>query len=353
MKKIIKIIVVIIGIALLGVAGLLLYLRITEYRPEDTETVTISENGDQKELSTEDEVTILTYNIGYGALSKEEDFFMDGGDTVQVESKEIIQKNIKGITEQIQKQDADVVFLQEADRDSKRSYHIDELQEIYNSLGGSVAFAPNFMCNFIPYPWPPIGKVNSGIATISQYQMTRAQRIAFPSSFKWPVSMCNLKRCLLVERAPISGTDKEMVFVNLHLEAYDSGEGKLLQSKILADLMNEEYEKGNYVVAGGDFNQTFSCVDAEKYPVKNEDYFVAGQLPEDYFGDGWQIVMDDTVPTSRLLNEPYDPDSEDTQYYMLDGFIVSPNLEIAELETQDYGFTYSDHNPVRMTVRFK
>jgi uncharacterized membrane protein (Fun14 family) len=60
MKKIIKIIVVIIGIALLGVAGLLLYLRITEYRPEDTETVTISENGDQKELSTEDEVTILT-----------------------------------------------------------------------------------------------------------------------------------------------------------------------------------------------------------------------------------------------------------------------------------------------------
>jgi endonuclease/exonuclease/phosphatase family metal-dependent hydrolase len=353
MKKIIKIIVGIVGIALLGVAGLLLYLRITEYRPEDTETVTISENGSQKELSAEDEVTILTYNIGYGALSKEEDFFMDGGDTVQVESKEIIQKNIKGITEQIQKQDADVVFLQEADRDSKRSYHIDELQEIYSSLGGSVAFAPNFMCNFIPYPWPPIGKVNSGIATISQYQMTQAQRIAFPSSFKWPVSMCNLKRCLLVERAPISGTDKEMVFVNLHLEAYDSGEGKLLQSKILADLMNEEYEKGNYVVAGGDFNQTFSCVDAGKYPVKNDDYFVAGQLPEDYFGDGWQIVMDDTVPTSRLLNEPYDPDSEDTQYYMLDGFIVSPNLEIAQLETQDYGFTYSDHNPVRMTVRFK
>jgi endonuclease/exonuclease/phosphatase family metal-dependent hydrolase len=353
MKKIMNILLVMIGVILLGVVLLLLYLRITEYRPEDTETVTIIEGEDEKELSYEDAVSILTYNIGYGALSKEEDFFMDGGKTVQVDSKDVILKNIEGITKQIQEQNADVVFLQEADRDSKRSYGIDELQSISNSIGGSMAFAPNFVCKFIPYPWPPIGKVNSGIAILSKYQTANAQRIAFPSSFRWPVSMCNLKRCLLVERAQISGTDKEMVFVNLHLEAYDSGEGKLLQSKILADLMNEEYEKGNYVIAGGDFNQTFSCVDESKYPVKNEDYFVAGQLPEDYFGDGWQIVMDDTVPTSRLLNEPYDPDSENTQYYMLDGFIVSPNLEIEELETQDYGFTYSDHNPVRITVKFK
>ena len=43
-----------------------------------------------------------------------------------------------------------------------------------------------------------------------------------------------------------------MVF-NLHLEAYDNGEGKIAQSKKLADVLSQEYAKGNYVIAGGDF----------------------------------------------------------------------------------------------------
>ena len=36
-----------------------------------------------------------------------------------------------------------------------------------------------------------------------------------------------------------------------------------------------------------------------------------------------------------------------TQHYVLDGFIVSPNIEVLSVETQSLGFRYSDHNPVR------
>ncbi|MDO4941231.1 MAG: endonuclease [Lachnospiraceae bacterium] len=352
MKKLIKVCLSIVGLILIAVLGLLIYLRMTEYRPEEKERVAV-EGTSTKKLNQDDVISILTYNIGYGALSQTEDFFMDGGKTIQPDSKKIVQENLKGIGDQLKEQDADVYFLQEADRDSKRSYYVDEVQELWEGVEGTQAFAPNFSCRFVPYPLPPIGKVYGGITTLNRYDVINAERIAFPSSFRWPVSMCNLKRCLLVERTPVEGMEKEVVFINLHLEAYDSGEGKMRQSKILADVMKSEYEKGNYVIAGGDFNQSFSCVDSAKYPVKNTDYFTAGEFPEEYFGDGWQIVMDDEVPTSRLLNEPYDKNSNDTQYYMLDGYIVSPNIKIIDLETQDYDFQYTDHNPVKIKIKLK
>ena len=61
------------------------------------------------------------------------------------------------------------------------------------------------------------------------------------------------------------------MLVNLHLEAYDSGEGKIAQTKLLVEFLEQEYAKGNYVIAGGDFNQTFSREDMEQYPVINPD----------------------------------------------------------------------------------
>ena len=34
------------------------------------------------------------------------------------------------------------------------------------------------------------------------------------------------------------------------------------------------------------------------------------------------------------------------QYYVIDGFLCSPNVTVLSLETLDAGFRYSDHNPV-------
>lgn len=176
-------------------------------------------------------------------------------------------------------------------------------------------------------------------------------RKALPGSFSWPVSMCQLKRCLLVERVPLEGTEQELVLVNLHLEAYDSdGGGKKAQTKVLYELLQREYEKGNYVIAGGDFNQTFDTVPEDLYPLKFTDHFMPGRIDTSVLGEGWTFANDVSAPTSRLLNEPYDPDSENTQYYMLDGFILSPNVTLTAVKTLDEGFAYTDHNPVRVDV---
>jgi hypothetical protein len=39
-----------------------------------------------------------------------------------------------------------------------------------------------------------------------------------------------------------------------------------------------------------------------------------------------------------------------TQYFSIDGFLVSPNVDVASVKTLDLGFEYSDHNPVLLTV---
>ena len=41
---------------------------------------------------------------------------------------------------------------------------------------------------------------------------------------------------------------------------------------------------------------------------------------------------------------------ENTQYYVIDGFILSPNIMLRNVETLDCGFENSDHNPVEISV---
>lgn len=369
-KKILMILGVILGVVLLAAIGLFTWLTITEYRPEAEEPVAlyylVPEAGDAGEegswaegFSSEGETldrssfTLLSWNLGYCALGSESDFFMDGGKEIRPASKELIQKNLDGICSILSAQDADFLLLQEVDSDSKRSYGVNEMTALRDKLGRTCAYALNYSCSYVPYPWPPIGKVHAGLLTCSRYAVSEATRISLPCPFSWPVSMVNLKRCLLVSRIPLAGSEKELVLVNLHLEAYDDGEGKLAQARQLREFLAAEYEKGNYVVAGGDWNQLFPDTESA-WPNTHRELWTPNLLDETELAEGWHYVWDETVPSCRLLNQPYDPtDAENTQYYVIDGFLISPNLSVERVETLDAGFAYSDHNPVALTLRLE
>ena len=350
MKKTLKIIGIVlgalIGVALLAAVAVITWLSVTEYKPEPVEPVEIASN--VKAPLDRGEFTVLSWNIGYCALGEESEFFMDGGKEVRPDDKSIIRKNYAGILAAIRAENPEFVLLQEADSDSRRSYSFDQTAAFRKDLGGSSAYALNYRCNFVPFPMPPIGKVSSGLLTFSDYGIREAKRISLPCPFSWPVRAANLKRCLLITRIPIDATEKELVLVNLHLEAYDDGEGKKAQTEQLLTLLSEEYRKGNYVIAGGDWNQVFPGT-LETYPIHVENW-LPGVLDAAEIGE-WSFAYDDSVPTCRLLNQPYDPaDAENTQYYVIDGFLVSPNLKISSVETLDQGFACSDHNPVLLTV---
>ena len=74
-------------------------------------------------------------------------------------------------------------------------------------------------------------------------------------------------------------------------------------------------------------------------------------MDDDFLPDDYSFAIDITKPTCRLLNRPYDKTSPNTQYYIIDGFIVSSNIKINKVETIDQDFLYSDHNPVSLSLQ--
>ena len=350
MKKILKFLLIVI-LAVIAAAALLFgWLTAAEYRPAPVEDAEVLRTGENASLAVGDSVTVLSWNVGYGGLGKDSDFFMDGGKDSKSADRETVGRYLEGIHRTIVDQDPDLVLLQEVDTDSSRTYGIDERDLLAQGMS-SQTFAYNYSCPFVPIPMPPIGKVHSGLFTMTNgVEIERAERISLPCPFTWPTRIANLKRCLLVSYLPVAGSDKQLVLVNLHLEAYDDGEGKVAQTNQLREFITAEYEKGNYVIAGGDFNQIFPGSLA-RYPNTHPENWEPGVLDANLLPDGWALAYDLRTPTCRLLNQPYDPsDTVGTQYYVIDGLIVSPNLTVKSVETIDAQFENSDHNPVRLEL---
>ncbi len=360
MKKFLKVLGAILLICIFVVVTLIGYLTIDEFKPEDIESLEISGNeGDEIEIGNA--TTVMTWNLGYGALGDNADFFMDGGKMVYTADEDRVRENLSAISAKISEVNPDILYIQEIDLNASRSYFIDELQTIRESTDapiseGQYAFAPNYKVSYVPLPVPPIGKVYAGLAFLSDVKITSADRYSLPCPFKWPLRIINLKRCLQIMRAPVKDSDKELILINLHLEAYDEGEGKILQTKMLKELMLAEIDKGNYVIVAGDFNQTFSDTDISMYPVL-EGKWKAGEIDVTEFSKNVSFFADNTVPTCRSLDIPLDKaenkDPEHFQYYMLDGYIVSSNIQVNEVHTLDLGFKNSDHNPVVMNFSLK
>ena len=346
--KILKALLCIVGVLVLLLVLAVGVFTVAEYRPADTESV-IAQQETEAVLETGKPLTIVSWNCGYGALGDNADFFMDGGSSVYTADRARVESNLAGIRDALKALNPDFLILQEVDINSARSYSLDERGVLREALpGASESFAYNFNTLFVPYPIPPMGHVESGMYTLSTAVPGSSARISLPVPFSWPIRLFNLKRCLLVSRFPVKYSDRELVLINLHLEAYDDGEGKEAQARQLTALMQEEYAKGNYVIAGGDFNQRFTNIDQSAYPVY-EGMWQPGVIDAASFGSDFTLLMDNSFPTCRSLDRAYaGADKEGFQFYLIDGFIVSANVHAESVKTLNYDFTCTDHNPVRM-----
>ena len=347
LRILLKALLILLGVVILTVAIVLGWLTATEYKPADVETLTVTAGARHDQAQIGKLYKLVTLNVGYAGLGRDEDFFMDGGKNVQPKNQAEVTDNLSGLLSALSLQAADVCFVQETDVNSKRSYYTDESDYFGRGLAMGSAFAYNYRCAFVPFPWPPIGQVESGITTLNNLEVTEATRESLPVPFSWPLRVANLKRCLLVERLPIADSEKTLVLVNLHMEAYSSEDGRKAQMAMLFKLMKMELQNGNYVIAGGDFNQAFPG-SLEKYPLPDHPYWVPGSLIEDELPEGFHFAYDMSVPTCRALDKPYGGNRDGLVAYVIDGFIVSSNVKVNSVETIDLNFRNTDHQPVAM-----
>jgi len=356
MKKAIRIIIAVI-LAIILIAALYIgYVFITYHRLGDNIKLTPTAAVSSEEFKTGAEYKVVSWNIGFGAYESDYGFFMDGGKQSWAWSKERLDANLKTIGEKISAQNAALYLIQEVDFDSTRTYHLDERTYMQGALAGySNTFAQNYDSSFLFYPiTQPHGANKAGLMTFSKTQITSAIRRELPIEDSF-MKFLDLDRCYSVNRIAVEG-GKELVLYNFHLSAYTSdGTIATEQLKLLLSDMQAEYKKGNYCIAGGDFNKDLLGDSSVYFGSSDIEYTWAQPIPEETF-NGYDIKLvaplDEKapVPSCRNADGPY----HKGQYVLtVDGFLVSANVEVSEANVIDLQFAYSDHNPVYMTFELK
>lgn len=170
-----------------------------------------------------------------------------------------------------------------------------------------------------------------------------------------PMKFVDLDRCYVVSRIPVEN-GRELCLYNIHLSAYTKdGSIREEQIEMLSGDMQQEYEKGNYVVCAGDFNQDLYGNSAEIFHSRQETPGWAEAFPKEMLGEGLRLqlpeVDENLVPTCRNADRPYV--KGENFVTVLDGFILSENVECTAVENIDAGFRYSDHNPVLLTFQLE
>jgi hypothetical protein len=110
LKKIVKILAIIIAAVIVFAGGLLVFMTATEYKPADVEPLNVK-GAAEESYSLGDQLTIMSWNIGYGALGDNADFFMDGGEMVKSASEERVQENMDGIMSTIETIEPDMLIV--------------------------------------------------------------------------------------------------------------------------------------------------------------------------------------------------------------------------------------------------
>jgi endonuclease/exonuclease/phosphatase family metal-dependent hydrolase len=353
LKKVLKGVLILIAVLILSFIGLIVYAVISDYKPKEKEM--ISQSDSPSLLKDSHTFSLLTWNIGYAGLDKDMDFFMDGGTKVITPENRCLE-NLSGISDFLVKNDTiDFILIQEIDRNSKRSYRIDQYEKVTGILSGHRPFfAINYKVFFVPVPPAnPMGKVLSGIAIYSKFIPESSIRYSLPGHYGFPTQLFQLDRCFMVNRYKTEN-GKELVLINTHNEAFDKG-GNIRKAQMarLREFVLNEYNSGNYVITGGDWNQ---------YPPDFKPAFTANKgftglignfnlvgIESGYMPDDWKWIYDPATPSFRTVMKSYDPATTPTS--ICDIFLISPNIESVSVKCQHLGFTNSDHNPVIIQVK--
>lgn len=375
-RTLLKVILGVVIACAAAFAAYAIYLEVGYYRIPDGQE--ISNEGTQSAADSTDPAadsatntlqagqtyTALTYNIGFGAYTPDYTFFMDTGvmadgtptrgTSGKAASKESVvtctEGDINVVTTAASGTSPDFVLLQEVDDDSDRSYHVNQRQMLEEALTEDAAyFASNFHSGFLAYPIPDFhGSVSAGLLTLSDVTATNVTRRSYPIDESWPTKFFDLDRCFVVLRYPVSD-GHELVLINSHMSAYDEG-GTVREQQLalLTEVLSEERAKGNYVIAGGDWNHAL-CGSVDLYPSEQQVPSWVAVLDESDLPEGFSVVRPinlEQVASCHGDDIPYEKGV--TYTVTVDGFIVSDNVTATD-ETLDLGFEYSDHNPVLLS----
>lgn len=338
------------GTLLIIVLSYVLYVVCSYSRIPDKQNLTIEGTALKEEVLLNNEYTIVTQNLGFGAYVQDFTFFMDGGKESRARSKEGVINTINEGIDKVLSLNPDFVFFQEVDIDATRSFHVNQYEMIKRKFSNSsFVSAINYDSAYLMYPFfKPHGASLSSLLTVSDFTITSSIRRSLQISTSFS-KFLDLDRAFSVSRVNVEN-GRELILINVHTSAYGSSDNiRDEQIEKLSEVMELEYLKGNYVICGGDFNHDFTGNSSKMLNGDDAEFGWAQPFPIELFPSGFErcINYKDNVflPTCRNCDVPYE---EGNFTIIVDGFIVSPNVKCVEVSNIYTAFTYSDHCPVKM-----
>lgn len=386
MKKALKIILSLVCVILVLAAGYVAYVLLSYSRIGDV-PLTVENEAGEDALSAGKEYTVTSYNVGFGAYQQDYTCVLDecyvlrdgswetvSGKNLKAFSEADARRNTEGAAKTIAELAPDFALFQEADLDSDRCRHINQIKTFRDALPGkSSVYCSNFHTPFFCYPVNDMmGKAESGLLTLSRVNIQKADRHEFCVTDNIIDRNFDLDRCFSVSYLDVEG-GKQLALINLHMSAYDEGGViRAEQRRVLYGFMENERAKGNYVIAGGDFNHDL-LINNPEYPEYTNDnppfvtektqkmeenaVFFFDENSEAGLPEGLRVVAADNTATCRPAAITWQP--EFSYCRVIDGFIVSDNVEVIGIRNITTstdamsGFAFSDHEPVLMQFSLK
>ena len=285
-----------------------------------------------------DVFTVMTYNIGY--LSG-----MTNNLAVKRE-KGLFEKNMKRFLQLVNKKKPGFIGFQEIDFHSRRSFDINQLRTIAGKAGYKYsAAAVNWDKHYVPFPyWPPsahFGKTLSGQALLSQWPILSAKRIVLEKPGNKPFFYNAFYLDRLVQVVKIKVGSKNLMILNVHLEAFER-ETREHQAEKVLDIYRS-YKDDFPVLLMGDFN----CVPPGAEQKKN----FPGEPEHDFSNDKTIafFIEEKSLKAAELSTLTFPSNKPDRK---LD-YIFYNHDKIECVKTFVPEIDSSDHLPLVMQFRLK
>ena len=201
--------------------------------------------------SPKDTLSIITFNVGY--LSG-----MTNNRAVDRNFK-LFEDNLHKSLNVLQALSPDFIAFQEIDFGSDRSYHVNQLNEFQKNMKFPYAAkAVNWDKTYVPFPYWPIsqqfGNIYSGQAVLSNYPLIGMDIIPLVKPVNNPFYYNAFYLDRIIQVAKIKVGKKEMVIINLHLEAFHANTRDAQIITVLREV--HKYSEKYPVLVVGDFNST-------------------------------------------------------------------------------------------------
>ncbi len=343
----------ILSVLAAGAGVLVLAVRSLFSLPTAQMDVPVTCDAGTPELPRDTPIKVLVWNVQFAA--GREEFFYDGGEAVSV-SEQRVEETLERIARVLEQADADIVLLQEVDRDSRRTHRIDQHARLLAATGYPCHVStPYHKVRYVPHPkHEHMGRVNMHLSVYSKYRLGQATRWQLPLLDE-PVHrrLFNLRRALLEIRMPIAGGGEFALF-NTHLTAFSQGDGTLLkQVRMLGKRAFEAKEAGVPLVLAGDFNSLPPGFDKGRLRSQDQHWYPEDKPPVGLlFGRLQPAVTIEQYagPDGVATHGTYGHFGDDQPDRVLD-YVFHDGIEQVGFETRTQHLDISDHVPMVLTMR--